>query len=187
MEDLEERGDEKENKKFITQKIAIQKQREEQQKAKITKLHTLNLTQKWTYLTSEVGGCTRGEQYCFSHDCKGTSCFDRDSLWQIFLKQDKKSLSNFLILQLPDTTRTIVHTCPYMMATKGEVSTYCLQKIHKRNWYDLDKKYSKYTDGTLQIGKDYYSKQDELQKELKTKNSVDLLTTKWKEIILNSK
>lgn len=138
----------------------------------------------WFFLADSVSGCLVGGEYCYNGKCGGEGCcFDIDERWENFFKQNEIEIAEFLLTQLSDTTKTKVHVCPFFVATKGELAIYCLQRIYKINWFDLDTKYSKYTDGTLMGGVDYYSRQAELQKELSSNDGIVLLTGKWKERI----
>ena len=48
------------------------------------------------------------------------------------------SLSKVLAITKPsDTTKTKIHTCPFFVATTGEMAVYSLQHIHKKNWFDF--------------------------------------------------
>ncbi len=74
----------------------------------------------------------------------------------------------------------MVHTCPFFNATKGELATYCLQKITNTNWYDLDSDYYKFVDGTLESSVDYYSLQEVLQELLNNDNELNKIERLWR-------
>jgi len=145
---------------------------------------TKSLENKWTYLSESVSGCLVGGEYCNDSKCGDMGCcLNINPYWIDFLKFTKDSLTQFLISKLHDTTQTKTHTCPFFLANKGELATYCLQHILKMNWYDLDKSYQKYVNGELEPMKDYYSLQQVLQSLLKDKKELNNLTRYWLEII----
>ncbi len=137
----------------------------------------------WTYLADTTGGCLVGGQYCHDGKCRGQACCLDNRMWQVLFEFDKKELSYFLVEQLNDTATSKVHTCPYFNASKGELATYCLHRIYKINWYDLDSSYYKYIDGSLEQSKDYYSLQEVLQGLLENEVEVENMKRKWTELI----
>lgn len=136
---------------------------------------------EWDLLSDSLKGCTTGGQYCKDGNCGGeVCCFDVDRSWQSFFKHNQNELSNLLINQLSDTSLSSVHISPYFNATKGELAVYCLQRIYKVNWYDLNPKYSAIKDGSFMKEDDkFYSVQNELQNELKSKKGLELLIKEW--------
>jgi hypothetical protein len=141
---------------------------------------SLTIDMKWKFVSDSIGGCLTGGQYCVDSKCGGMGCcFNMNPYWNSFLTLPKKDLVDFLISKLSDTVKTKVHTCPYFNATKAELATYCLQRIFKINWYDIDKKYQKYVDGTLKPTEDFYSLQDVLQKLLIDKNELKKMKIYW--------
>ena len=150
-----------------------------------TKQAAPSIEKQWSFLADSSHGCLVGGQYYYKGKADNPHCcFNKDKRWIKFFSYDKDKLSALLIDQLADTAHSGVHVCPYFTATKGELAVYALQKIHKINWYDLDQKYSKYTDGTLEAYEDYYSLQDELQKELARPEGLNLLVRRCKEVLL---
>lgn len=140
------------------------------------------ISEEWILLSDSLKGCTTGGQYCDNGNCGGEACcFDISKDWQSFFKHSKEELSNFLLTQLSDTSQSSIHICPYFNATKGELAVYCLQRIYKVNWYDLNLKYKHIQDGSfVKDDGNFYSTQNELQKELKNKKGLDLLISEWK-------
>jgi hypothetical protein len=57
--------------------------------------------------------------------------------WTTFFSFDSTKLTYFLLQKLADTSTTKIHTCPFSMATSGEVAVYCLQRMYLINWYDF--------------------------------------------------
>lgn len=98
----------------------------------------LELKQKWDSLCL-VKGCLVGGQRIWQGKWGGEGCaFSLDKSWQEFVfKTEKKGLSEFLINQISDKTQSQLHTCPFHLASKGELAIYCLQGLHSINFYDL--------------------------------------------------
>lgn len=137
----------------------------------------------WTYLADSIGGCLVGDQYCYDKKFRGKACCLDNRWWQVLFEYDKTELSDFLVQQLNDTTTSRVHTCPYFNASKGELATYCLHRIYKVNWYDLDSGYFKYIDGSLVQSEDYYSLQEVLQNLLENEDELKKMKKLWSVII----
>lgn len=144
------------------------------------------IAKEWSLLTDSTSGCLVGVQYGHNGDYRSeASCFDRNRKWKTFFAHETNVLSTFLIEQLGDTSVTQIHTCPYEVATKGELATYCLQRIYKVNWYTLDDKYAHVKGSTYEDeAGNFHSAQDDLQQELKSEAGLKLLTQKWKEILI---
>jgi len=98
-----------------------------------------SISELWNILIFEKGGCLGGEQYIIESDYKRgeKSLVFSEMDWKIFSDNDKGKLTEFLITKLSDTTKTKIHTCPFLQATNGEMAVYALQHIHKKNWYDF--------------------------------------------------
>lgn len=102
-------------------------------------MQTYSISELWNVLVFEKGGCLGGEQYINETEFrrKEKPLVFSETEWEKFSDNDKGVLTNFLIAKLSDTTRTKVHTCPFFMATNGEMAVYSLQHIHKKNWFDF--------------------------------------------------
>lgn len=98
----------------------------------------LEFKQKWDSLCL-IKGCLVGGQRIWQGKWGGEGCaFSLDKSWQEFVfKTDKKGLTEFLINQIPDKTQSKLHTCPFDLASKGELAIYCLQGLNSINFYDL--------------------------------------------------
>ena len=141
------------------------------------------LEQKWIILVDSVGGCLTSGEYCTNGECGGEGCCLKFGYFAYYLRNEsRKELAYFLINKLPDQSISKVHTCPYQNATHGELATYCLQYLFKKNWYDLSKEYKKYTDGTLEYKKDFYSLQEVLQDLLRNSNERKKMISYWTEL-----
>ena len=152
-------------------------------KSKFLKMKTDSL---WNYLTIKQGGCLTGGQYNLFVKKSGEGCvMVQDKKWKIFFKRDKKELTSFLISKMGDTTTTQVHTCPFGVATIGELAVYSLQKIHSKNWFEF-KEFNKYSKMESVSGVENH--QVWLQNLLKDKNKRNILGELYlKESIVNFK
>ena len=99
---------------------------------------TDTISKLWNVLVFEKGGCLGGEQYVKNNGKKLPNLVFNNKEWITFSSYKKGQLTNFLVKQLADTTKTKVHTCPFFNATNGEMAIYALQQIHNKNWYDID-------------------------------------------------
>ena len=102
---------------------------------------SLGLDTLWHSLVFDRGGCLTGGQYVTDGKFGGEACVlteNRRADWRPFFKHSKKDLTEFLVNQFADTSKTRIHTCPFAIATAGEVAVYCLSKIYLVNWYDFD-------------------------------------------------
>ncbi len=141
---------------------------------------SLTIQQKWLFLSDSVGGCLTGGEYCTNSTCgQPECCFNRNTYWYNFLRLPQDSLVTHLINELSNNKLSKVHTCPYFVATKGELATYCLQHVLKVNWYDLDKSYEEYHNGKLKPKEDFYSLQEVLQKLLANKKEFQKMKYLW--------
>ncbi|WP_146106244.1 hypothetical protein [Aureicoccus marinus] len=98
------------------------------------------LEAEWEELVYQKGGCIGGMQYAhqpLGDEMEEYLVFGMSS-WKVFVKQENNHLFEFLISQFSDTTKTKVHTCPFFIATNGEMAVYAIQKITKVNWYDFE-------------------------------------------------
>lgn len=140
----------------------------------------LTIAEAWQVLIDTIGGCTVGGQYCRNGVCGGEGCcFSGNRAWKEFLSRDKTQLTQFLIARLGQQDTTKIHVCPFFRALEGEAAVYALQQIHTINWYDMDPRFSKYVDGTLEAGEDFRSLQEALQNELKTDEGFEIIKTGW--------
>ncbi len=125
-------------------------------------------------------GCLTGGQYV-RDDGKwgGEGCaFSIDNQWKTFLfKTDKQQLGAFLIQQLKDKSKTQTHTCPYDVATKGELAIYCLQGILKTNFFELSKET---TLSDRNLYKKYGSEQNWVWHIQSRKQEIEELQRLWK-------
>lgn len=100
-------------------------------------LGVLKIDRLWEILTQK-DGCLTGGQYVIRGQFGGEGCIMSNSVvWQLFFKMPKADLTKFLVTRLDKRDTTRVHTCPFFMATEGELATYALQAIHKKNWFDF--------------------------------------------------
>jgi hypothetical protein len=101
----------------------------------------MELKQFWDSLCRKKGCLVGGQSNNTNNNREfgGEGCaFSIDKQWRDFLfKTDKKQLAAFLIEQIREKSKTRTHTCPYDLATKGELAVYCLQGISKVNFDDL--------------------------------------------------
>ncbi|MBV1922852.1 MAG: hypothetical protein KUG68_02360 [Flavobacteriaceae bacterium] len=117
---------------------------------------TDSIPELWNEIVFKKGGCLGGQQYVkkLSSKRKIKRLVFSETDWNLFLDFDKTELTDFLIKQLSDTTKTKIHTCPFFNATNGEMAVYSLQQIHNKNWYDFEEflayKNKDYTSGTDQ-------------------------------------
>ena len=88
---------------------------------------------------AKKSSCLLGTQYNFER--KGElfeqTVFNK-APWQLFIGNDIAITTSFLLEKLADTTKTSVHTCPFMGASNGELAVYALQQIHKISWYNFE-------------------------------------------------
>mgnify|MGYP007025692433 CR=1 FL=1 len=102
---------------------------------------SLSLDSLWQELVFEKGGCLTGGQRAKDGHFGNEGCVltnYRKTDWRLFFNHPKDELTEFLINKFADTTVTNIHTCPFAIATNGEVAVYCLTKIHLVNWYDFN-------------------------------------------------
>lgn len=112
----------------------------------------------WSFLAFEEESCLVGRQYSLvqKNEPYRKSTFYRKE-WRDFVRGPRKELVSFLVLQLSDTTKSKIHTCPYKIATVGELALYSLQQVTGKMWYDISgfekysRKNSKNLEGNSQI------------------------------------
>lgn len=144
--------------------------------------NNMSLNRKWKFVVDSIGGCLTGGQYCTNNQCGDYSCcLKRDPYWESFLMKANSELISLLISKLSIKAPTKVHTCPYNLASEGELATYCLQHIFKVNWYDLDSSYIDYGKGNFAPN---LSLQDVLQKKLSDKKELMKMKKQWT-VLLN--
>jgi hypothetical protein len=141
----------------------------------------LSIDSLWEVLVFKDGGCLTGGQYVKdghfgSKGCVMSEFRGRGKKWEEFFSLSKDTLTTFLITKLSDTTTTKIHTCPCMPAKNGEVAVYALQRIYKKNWYDLEgfTQYSK-REGSGCID----NEQAWLWKILMNQESITALSKQW--------
>ena len=119
----------------ITDKNSIEKLKENKIKNDFDKLVIDNI---WKILI-EKKSCLTGGQYVYNGKIGGEGCVMSNSIeWKLFFMRPKDELTNFLVTKLDKRDTTKVHTCPFSLATEGELATYALQGVHGKNWYDFD-------------------------------------------------
>lgn len=118
--------------------------REELLNARLKNFENLSIENQWNLLR-EVKGCLGGGQHCRDGKCGHEYCvMSINPHWNYFLKQDSIETAKFLIKQIPDTSMTNTHTCPFQSARSGELAIYSLQFIFNMNWLELSPTYKKY-------------------------------------------
>jgi hypothetical protein len=85
--------------------------------------------------------------------------------------------SEIELKQLKDKSKSQTHTCPYDVATKGELAIYCLQGIFKTNFYNLTKEPA-LSDENLY--KKYGNSQNWVWHIQNTKREIEELQRLWK-------
>ena len=104
----------------------------------------ISLDTLWQSLVFEKGGCLTGGQRVRDGKFGGEGCVLTSTRsasradWRPFFFHPKEELTEFLITKFADTSKTRIHTCPFFLATNGEIAVYCLSKIHLVNWYDFE-------------------------------------------------
>lgn len=105
---------------------------------KHTAIYTLSNDSLWNYLVNKKGSCLTGGQHVREGEFGSPECVMTNAKeWKIFFDRDRQELTRFLLSKLPDTLKTEVHTCPFFVATQGELAVYGLQNLYKTNWFDL--------------------------------------------------
>ncbi len=97
----------------------------------------LKIDSAWRILTKK-NGCLTGGQYVQNGKIGGEGCIMSNSIeWKLFFKRPKDELTKFLVSRLEKRDTTRVHTCPFFLATEGELAIYALQGVHSKNWFDF--------------------------------------------------
>lgn len=133
---------------------------------------------KWDSLC-QIKGCLVGGQRVWKGKWGGEGCvFSINKDWVHFLSNvEKKQFAEFLIQQIPNSEKSKIHTCPFDVATKGELAIYCLQGLYLTNFYDLSPIFSK---NDSLISKKYKgSEQNWIWHIQKSKPLVDTLQKLW--------
>lgn len=98
----------------------------------------ISLDSLWTKVTSN-SSCLTGGQYQVNGKFNSEGCIlDHSEDWEILFNSPKSSLTEFLITKLEKSDTTAVHTCPFFLATEGELAIYALQRVYNKNWFDFD-------------------------------------------------
>lgn len=98
---------------------------------------TDSISEQWNFMVFEKGGCLGGTQYVTEKKREIPTMVFSEIEWKKFAENDKTELTIFLMSKLSDTTKTRVHTCPFFVATNGEMAVYSLQQIYQKNWFDF--------------------------------------------------
>jgi len=134
----------------------------------------------WDKLNEKHGGCLIGNQYSFnSKTGEENGVLNSDKRWREFLSKPKNELTNLLLRELSDTMTTKIHTCPFKLASKGELALYCLQQIYQINWFDF-KEFEEYRD--KEITNETENHQSWLQNILTRKEEREVLIDNWKKV-----
>jgi hypothetical protein len=98
----------------------------------------MSLEQRWISLYQKEGCLTGGQ-----HWGPGTTEFSvfREKEWRSFFSLPSSSTVLFLMDRLSSTQKTIVHVCPFDMATEGELALYASEHILKSNWFGCDSRF----------------------------------------------
>lgn len=143
---------------------------------------TSGLDSLWNSLVFQQGGCLTGGQYVTNGHFGGEGCVlteNRRADWRPFFRHNKKELTEFLIDQFADTSHTRVHTCPFGLATSGELAVYCLSKIYLMNWYDF-KPFLEFQNRDITSSDD--CPQTWLQRILEDSKRREVLITEWRKL-----
>jgi hypothetical protein len=97
-----------------------------------------NLDSSWNSLLSRKTICIGGQQYRFDHPEMRVPLFFSTHEWKAFTELDNSETGPFLLSFLDDTSTTKIHTCPFELATKGEMAVYALQQLTETNWYEFE-------------------------------------------------
>lgn len=105
---------------------------------------SLSIDSLWQ-IVKDKNGCLTGGQNFVNGRFGNEGCIMTNSKeWKALFNKPKKELTKFLLTKLEKTDTTKIHTCPFFLATEGEIAVYTLQGIHKKNWFDFEP-YKKYT------------------------------------------
>jgi len=101
------------------------------EKKPVSKIDGLDTEQAWSHLTS-TDGCLVGQQDSIGRLGEGTCLAEPE--WQDFINSPTDSRITYLCGKLGSGKETSIHTCPYQLATEGELSLYALQHLTKKPW-----------------------------------------------------
>src|SRR5690606_5086932 len=86
----------------------------------------------WEIVTQK-SSCLTGGQYGVNGEFRSEGCvMDETEEWEMLFKKPKTDLTEFLLTKLEKSDTTKVHTCPFFLATEGELAVYTLQRIYKK-------------------------------------------------------
>lgn len=132
----------------------------------------------WKALVSEYGGCLTGGQRIRNNKLGSEGCvLNRNKNWSTLFNKDRKEKLDFLLTQFSDTTKTKIHTCPFSVATNGEIAVYVAQESIGKNWFDLTP-FLKYKQMTLS-GKSEGNEQIWLQAILEDSTQREMLINEF--------
>jgi len=101
-------------------------------------LKKVSIDSLWNIITQK-SSCLTGGQYETNGEFRSEGCvMEETKEWEILFEKPKKILTEFLLTKLEKTETTSVHTCPFFLATEGELATYALQRIYVKNWFDFE-------------------------------------------------
>lgn len=105
---------------------------------------SLSIDSLWQIVKYKNSCLTGGQNFENGHFGNEGCVMTNSKEWKALFNKPKKELTEFLITKLEKSDTTKVHTCPFFLATEGELAVYTLQGIHKKNWFEFEpyKKYS---------------------------------------------
>ncbi len=116
---------------------------EPKKKEELQQYETLSIDSLWNIVVHKKG-CLTGGQYVKNGKFGNEGCIMTTTTeWSVLLNKPKDNLTNFLLEKLNKKDTTSVHTCPFFLATEGELAVYTLQAVHKKNWFEF-KPFRKY-------------------------------------------
>ncbi len=123
-----------ENQVTVTDKNSFEKSEENKLKKK---LEIIEIDSLWKIVINK-NGCLTGGQNVENGEFGSEGCIMTNTMeWKVFLEKPKNELTEFLVSKLDKKDTTKVHTCPFFLATEGELANYALQGVHKKNWFDF--------------------------------------------------
>lgn len=99
---------------------------------------TKDLEVIWEKLIEQQGCLTGGQYHKNGNFGNEGNIMSNSQEWKSFLNQRKDSLTHFLVAKMDKIDTTAIHTCPFFLATEGEIAVYTLQRIHNKNWFEYD-------------------------------------------------
>src|SRR5690606_14749675 len=116
-----------------------------------------NIDSLWNKII-KINGCLTNGVYAENGKFRSEGCIiDEKQEWEVFLNIDKTELTHFLISKLQSKDSTYSHTCPFFLATEGELAIYGLQRVHKINWFDF-KEFSEFKNKEVTSAVDNHQK-----------------------------